>query len=103
MSEQSTNWQGAIASSKDERHEQAHIQLRIPKQFHQEPIISNLITQYDLTVNITAALLSANAREDGWFDLELYGTTQQINSALVYLNDLNLEIWRDCDPHVENW
>ncbi|NJL41332.1 MAG: ABC transporter [Leptolyngbyaceae cyanobacterium SL_7_1] len=103
MSEQSTNWQGAIASSNDERHGQTHIQLRIPKQFHQEPIISNLITQYDLTVNITAALLSANAREDGWFDLELYGTTQQINSALVYLNDLNLEIWRDSDPQVENW
>lgn len=93
----------AIASSIDERHRQTHIRLCIPKQFHQEPIISNLITQYHLTVNIAAALLSVNAHDDGWFDLQLYGTAQHINSALIYLNDLDLEIWHDTDPQSENW
>jgi hypothetical protein len=30
---------------------------------------------YGVTVNISAALLGANARDDGWFDLQLRGTT----------------------------
>ncbi|WP_088890622.1 NIL domain-containing protein [Leptolyngbya ohadii] len=79
----------------DRQNAQTRIRIRIPKRYHQEPIISNLITQHGLTVNIQAALLGANARDDGWFDLELRGPVAQIESALIYLNDLDLEIWHD--------
>jgi ABC-type methionine transport system ATPase subunit len=86
-----------------DRHTRTRIRIRIPKQYHHEPIISNLISHHDLTVNIAAALLSANARDDGWFDLELQGTVEQIRGALLYLNDLDLEIWYDTDAQNETW
>lgn len=69
------------------------IRLRIPKEYHQEPVISRLVSDYGLTVNISAAILGSNAVGDGWFDLDLQGTTAQIDSALIYLNDLDLEVW----------
>ncbi|MBN3922203.1 NIL domain-containing protein [Nostoc sp. NMS4] len=71
------------------------IRLRIPKDYHQEPVISRLVSDYGLTVNITAAILGANAVGDGWFDLELQGTDAQIQSGLTYLRDLELEVWDD--------
>jgi hypothetical protein len=77
--------------------------VRIPKRYQQEPVISNLISNYGLTVNISAALLSANAREDGWFDLQLQGTVPQIRSALLYLNDLDLEVWNGSDEQEDSW
>ncbi|MEC4817991.1 MAG: NIL domain-containing protein [Scytonema sp. PMC 1069.18] len=69
------------------------IRVRIPKEYQQEPVISRLVSQHGLTVNITAAMLGANGIGDGWFDLELEGTTAQIDSGLTYINDLNLELW----------
>ncbi|MBN4004192.1 NIL domain-containing protein [Nostoc sp. LPT] len=71
------------------------IRLRIPKDYHQEPVISRLVSDYGLIVNITAAILGANAVGDGWFDLELQGTDAQIQSGLTYLSDLELEVWDD--------
>jgi ABC-type methionine transport system ATPase subunit len=73
------------------------IRLRIPKDYHQEPVISRLVSNYSLTVNITAAILGANGIGDGWFDLDLQGSSAQIESALTYINDLDLEIWHDID------
>lgn len=91
------------ATTLADRHVQTRIRLRIPKQYQQEPIISRLISEHQLTVNIAAALLGANARDDGWFDLELRGTTPQLRSALIYLNDLDLEIWHDAETAEDNW
>ncbi|KAF3884021.1 MULTISPECIES: NIL domain-containing protein [Nostocales] len=71
------------------------IRLRIPREFHQEPVISRLVSNYGLTVNITAAMLGSNGIGDGWFDLDLQGSSEQIESALIYINDLDLEIWHD--------
>jgi hypothetical protein len=85
------------------RHTEIRIRIRIPKQYHQEPVISHLITQHGLTVTITAALLGANAKEDGWFDLQLRGTLAQIRAALIYVNDLDLEIWYDSGAEGESW
>jgi ABC-type methionine transport system ATPase subunit len=83
---------------------QTRIRIRIPKGYHEEPVISRLVSQYGVTVNIAAALLSANAREDGWFDLELRGTNLQIQSALTYLDELDLEVWNELsDPTAETW
>ncbi|MBW4549797.1 MAG: NIL domain-containing protein [Aphanocapsa sp. GSE-SYN-MK-11-07L] len=81
----------------DNRFTQRRVQLRIPKHFHQEPVISQLVSDYRITVNITAAILGANANGDGWFDLELRGTNAQIETALQYINDLGLEVWRETD------
>ncbi|MBW4683263.1 MAG: NIL domain-containing protein [Microcoleus vaginatus WJT46-NPBG5] len=78
------------------------IRIRISKKYHQEPVISRLVSEYGLTVNIAAALLGANARDDGWFHLQLQGTSQQINSALIYLNDLDLEVWHESD-NANDW
>lgn len=90
-------------SDNDQRHTQTRIRIRIPQQYHQEPIISNLITQHQLTVTITAALLGANARGDGWFDLQLQGSVARIRAALLYINDLDLEVWCDSDTQDESW
>ncbi|HEY9624573.1 MAG TPA: NIL domain-containing protein [Crinalium sp.] len=87
----------------DHRPTQTRIRIRIPKTYHQEPVISRLVSDYGLTVNITAALLGANARDDGWFDLELNGSAQQIDSALTYLNELDLEIWHGPDDQQDGW
>lgn len=71
------------------------IRVRIPKDYHQEPVISQLVSDYGLTVNITAAILGGNAVGDGWFDLELKGTDTNIQNGLNYLQDLQLEVWDD--------
>ncbi|MCZ0900918.1 ABC transporter, partial [Microcoleus sp. HI-ES] len=42
--------------------------------------------------------------DDGWFDLELNGTSKQIETALIYLNDLDVEIWSNSNnPDEETW
>ncbi len=87
----------------DPRPTQTRIRIRIPKTLQQEPVISQLITQHGLTVTITAALLGANARDDGWFDLLLQGSDSQIRSGILYLNDLNIEIWQDSDGEKSGW
>ncbi|MDB9447440.1 NIL domain-containing protein [Anabaena sp. CS-542/02] len=69
------------------------IRLRIPTNFHQEPVISRLVSDYGLTINITAAILGANAVGDGWFELDLQGFTTQIDDAINWLRDIELEIW----------
>ena len=60
--------------SEDTRSTQKRIRIRIPKHYHREPVISRLISDYSLTVTITAAILGANANGDGWFDLNLQGS-----------------------------
>ena len=92
------------SDSGDTRQTQTRIRIRVPKQYHEEPVISNLISEYGLKVNFKAAFLGVKTSDDGWFDLELNGTTQQIDSALIYLNDLDVEIWSNSNnPIEESW
>jgi ABC-type methionine transport system ATPase subunit len=70
------------------------IKVRIPEDLHSEPVISNLISQHGVTVNIVSATLGVNAGS-GWFHLSLKGTHAQIQTAIAYLNDLDIEIWED--------
>jgi ABC-type methionine transport system ATPase subunit len=81
---------------------QTRLKIRIPKSLHSEPVISHLTSRCGITVNILAALLSANGRDDGWFDLELHGTESQIGNAITYLNELDLEIWGQSTPE-DGW
>jgi ABC-type methionine transport system ATPase subunit len=82
---------------------QTRIRIRIPKEYSDEPVISRLVSHYGVTVNIAAALLGANARDDGWFDLELRGTNAQIESALTYLHEMDLEIWGESNQEEDAW
>lgn len=85
----------------DQRFTQQSIRVRIPKNYHQEPVISRLVSDYKLTINITAAVLGGNANGDGWFALELRGIHANIQQALTYLRELDLEIW---DEHeTDGW
>ncbi|MFQ4140618.1 NIL domain-containing protein [Chlorogloeopsis sp. ULAP02] len=77
------------------------IRIRIPRDYHQEPVISRLVSDFGLTVNIAAAILGANAIGDGWFDLDLQGTEEQIQNGLTYFKDLKLETWDE--TNVGSW
>ncbi|WP_242040728.1 NIL domain-containing protein [Coleofasciculus sp. FACHB-1120] len=79
------------------------VRIRIPKEYQEEPIISRLVSHHGVTVNIAGALLGANARDDGWFDLQLSGSTRQLQSALTYLNELDLELWGKSDSEQDGW
>ena len=77
---------------RDNRRTTTHITVRIPKEWHEQPVISRLISYCGITVNIAAAQTNGHVPQQGCFDLELGGTIFQIASALTYLNELNLEI-----------
>jgi ABC-type methionine transport system ATPase subunit len=79
------------------------IRVRIPKHYRQEPVISHLVSHYGLSINIVAALLGANAIDDGWFDLELTGTSEQLRNAQIYINDLDLEVLSESDSQEFCW
>lgn len=87
----------------DDRLTQLQLRVRIPKHYANDPIISCLVAQYGLTVNITAALLSMGDRDDGWFELNVTGSHRQIRSALDYMNDLDLEIWPGGEDQIDGW
>ena len=70
------------------------IRLRIPEDLHEEPVISQLTSHCGVTVNIISATLGVNAGS-GWFHLSLKGNAAQIQTAIAYLNDLDIEIWQE--------
>jgi hypothetical protein len=72
-----------------------HLQICILKAYYEKPIISELVSLYGLTVNITNAMLNPHVIDDGWFDLDLWGRTKQLYSSLSYLEKLGLPIWLD--------
>jgi hypothetical protein len=55
-------------------------------------VISQLTSQYGVIVNIVSATLGINAGS-GWFHLSLKGNEGQIQTAIAYLNDLDIELW----------
>lgn len=87
----------------DTRTKGTRIRVQIPSQYHKEPVISYLASQYGLQVNILAALLTGKSKESGWFDLELRGSSEQIDNALIYLSDLNVELWPRQGEEQDGW
>ncbi|QIR41122.1 NIL domain-containing protein [Tolypothrix sp. PCC 7910] len=79
-----------------------HIQLCILKSYYKKPIISQLVSRFGLTVNITSAFLNPAVEDDGWFDLDLWGETKQIHSSLRYLKKLGIPIWPDWSGTVQH-
>jgi len=86
-----------IKLSENTRSTQRRVRICIPKQLHQEPVISHLISNYSITINIVAAVLGANANGDGWFDLALQGPAIHVEQALTYINDLGVEVWHEIE------
>ncbi len=82
-----------LSNPKTDELVKTRIQFKIPQTYHQEPIIYNLILDYKLRVNLISAILGKDGLGGGCFDLELQGYRQQIESALNYLSQLNVEIW----------
>jgi L-aspartate semialdehyde sulfurtransferase ferredoxin len=81
---------------------QIRLQLHIPSFYYQEPIISRLISDYGLLVNITGARLGATHHQ-GRFDLELRGTPQQLHKGLNYLQSLNIKIVGKSNAEGDSW
>lgn len=86
-----------------QRRTQTRIQVGIPKHLHREPVISRLISLYNVTVNITAAQLDSHLPQEGYFDLDIRGTAYQIESALSYLIKLSVDIWYKSTTEEDGW
>lgn len=87
-----------VTTNADDRRQTSHrLRIRVPQEHQSDPVISELVSRFGLTVNISAALLGQGGRGDGWFDLELRGSCTCINQALDYLNDLGIEGWSGDD------
>lgn len=85
------------------RKTERRIKIRIPQEYTQEPLISRLISHYNLEVSIVAALLGSNKPNDGWFDLKLQGNSNDLDSALSYLTELDVEIWYQENTLADGW
>ncbi len=79
------------------------LQLSIPYCYAQTPILSRLVSQYHLGVNILAAKLESDRNAPGIFDIELQGTTQKISQGLDYLKALNLQILSKANIDGDSW
>ncbi|HYW19127.1 MAG TPA: NIL domain-containing protein [Nodularia sp. (in: cyanobacteria)] len=82
---------------------QLRVRLHIPQFYLQEPIISQMISRYQLTVNITGAELDKNTNKQGCFDLELQGCMSHISNCLNYLESLNLKIVGKLNTDGDSW
>lgn len=87
----------------ENRHTSIQVKIRIPKQYRQSPVISQLISHHQIQVNFLAALLAENTENDGWFHLELIGKYEDIKDALIELDDLNVELWYQSEEGVDGW
>ncbi|MFO0210244.1 MAG: NIL domain-containing protein [Pseudanabaena sp.] len=90
----------ATVNIEEKRRTTTCIAMRVPRSCYGEPIISRLSCEHGLTVTIIAALLGENPEDDA---LELTGTTQQIQSGIIYLEELDLEIWDKTAVEDESW
>ncbi|MEH2170224.1 MAG: NIL domain-containing protein [Nostoc sp.] len=79
------------------------MQVRIPKDLDEKPVISRLASHYGITIIIADAQVSANVPQYSCFDLELRGTVSQIESALTYLDELDLEVLHQSSPEEDGW
>ena len=69
------------------------IDINIPQQLHQEPVLAKLIGNYHLIVNFKAAVLDRKATGGGWFNLTLEGHLQDIEKALTDLQALGVAVF----------
>lgn len=92
-----------LDSSGENRQTQARIRIRVPKKYHREAVISQLVLHHSLEVNILSAILGGNGEGDGWFDLQLFGTSQQIDDALIELTERDIQIINSFGTNQDGW
>jgi hypothetical protein len=78
------------------------IDINIPQQLHQEPVLAKLIGDYNLIVNFQSAVLDRKATGGGWFNLSLDGDPQSIANAINYLRNLGVEIFTHGAASIDN-
>jgi ABC-type methionine transport system ATPase subunit len=86
-----------LTSNKSQAKALQPLDINIPQQLHHQPVLANLIKEYELLVNFKAAVLDRNGTGGGWFTLNLEGHPQEIDKALHYLQNLGVEIF----PHPQ--
>ncbi len=92
-----------LDSSERNRTTQIRIQIDIPQQFRQEPIVFNLATRHHLKVNILSALLGKGTEGNGSFDIELRGKSKDIENALKYLSELGIPTRQESGSETDGW
>ncbi len=92
--------QKQLSNSQADERVKTRIQFNIPQKYHKDPIIFTLVLDYKLRVNLISAILGKDGLGGGCFDLELQGYRQQIEQALNYLTQLNIEIWNRADSQA---
>ena len=68
------------------------LSLRFPKRIVNEPIVVNLVRNFDLTFNILKATIYP--RREGFMVMELSGHRKNYNKGLQYLKDLGIKVER---------
>jgi L-aspartate semialdehyde sulfurtransferase ferredoxin len=81
---------------------QLRLTLVIPVQAQPERIISRLITDYGLTVNLVRTVFTTDKRPEQ-YDLRLSGSIAQIQTALAYFASLHLTIKGRANPDGDSW
>ena len=77
------------------------LRLRIPPEHVQQPILSELIRNFPVQLNIRAAMLASSGQEGGWFDVQLDGDDATLKAALAQLKAQGVELW--VDTPTEDW
>ncbi|MBF2047088.1 MAG: NIL domain-containing protein [Elainella sp. C42_A2020_010] len=84
-----------------EKQPTAHLRVRVYL-YQQEPIVSHLISQFGLSVNVNQVVL-----EDQVFprqiDLELHGTIAQVQQGLAYLASVSLAVQGKPNADGDSW
>ena len=66
------------------------LSLRFPKRIVNEPVVVNLVKDFDLTFNILKATIYP--RREGFMVMELSGHRKNYNKGLQYLKDLGIKV-----------
>lgn len=66
--------------------------IHLPGKYHRQPVISRLISRYGLTINIVAGDLKFGERNQGYFDIEVSGKSENLISSLSYLQGLGIDL-----------
>ncbi|ACA98800.1 MULTISPECIES: NIL domain-containing protein [Cyanophyceae] len=93
----------SVEKNPGDRHTQVNILVQIPKQYQQDPIITQLAVKYNIQVNILAATLGRDNTVSGWFDLQISGPHQAVKDAILYLEEQNIGVYHKEHPETDGW
>ena len=63
--------------------------LIYPKKMVSEPVINNLLRQYNFTLNIIRASIT---EEEGWMDIQMVGKALEIEDAVTWLKGQGIDV-----------